>query len=82
MVMKDLLHLYALRPAVLPRDRQIFYNSATEHIQAHPNLNVVEDWILSHRSAITASVDQANRTGIQRNRTIDEYFPRRGNVPT
>ena len=77
-VLHELTKQYELRPAVVPCDRQIFFQTATQHMQAHKNLDVIEDWILSHRSAITASADQAQRTGIQRNRTIDEYFPRVG----
>ena len=72
--------IYALRPAVVPRDRQLFYATAEQHFQAHPNLDVIEDWILTHRSAIMASATQAQQFGIQHNRTIHDYFPRRDNA--
>ena len=80
-LMKELTTLYELRNEVAPRDRSIFFSSATQHMEARPDLNTIEDWINTHRTAIIASAQQARQHGIQRNRTIKEFFKRSTNIP-
>ena len=78
----QLTTLYELRSQVMPRDRRLFYSNVNEHIAARPDLNLMEDWILTHRTAIKASAKQAQQQGINRHHTIDEYFLRRNNNST
>jgi len=77
---KELTELYKLRTEVTPRDRNIFYTTATEHMKASPELNTLEDWIFTHRTAIIASAQQAKQHGIQHNRTIREFFKHRNEI--
>jgi hypothetical protein len=71
----ELERIYALRTQVTPLDRQVFYPSITHHLNARPDMNVLENWILTHRSALTASAAQARRQGIHQNRAIHDFFP-------
>ena len=80
-LLKELTTLYELRNEVTPRDRSIFFSSVAQHMEAKPDLNNIEDWIHTHRTAIRASAQQAQQHGIQRNRTIKEFFKRSTNVP-
>lgn len=65
--------LYSYRTKVCPADAHIFYGDVTEHIQKHPSLHQVEDWIAMNCEAIRASAALATKLGISRNRTITEY---------
>ena len=78
-LLAELTQLYQLKQRVTPRDRKIFFPSAADHIHARPSLDAIENWILTHRSAIRASVEQARRTGLQNTRTIQAYFLPRQN---
>ena len=78
-LLTELEKLYTLRKDVTPNDRSVFYTSATQHVRARPDPNVLENWILTHRSAIMASATQAQRHGIHRNQPIDAFFQRRHN---
>ena len=62
--------MYTYRSKVCPADRHIFHESAEEHIQRHPLLNSMEDWLLNYRPMILASVEQAQRLGITNNQSI------------
>ena len=77
LLMNQLQDLYFLKDKVAPRDRNLFYTDVDQHMGTRPNLDLLEDWILTHRTAITASAKQAELHGIRRNRSIVEYFPRR-----
>lgn len=66
--------LYTYRNKVCPADQHIFYETAQIHIDNHPSLAHLADWINTHKNAIKASVEQAQRLGIQRNRRIYEYL--------
>jgi hypothetical protein len=70
----QLQEIYKLRTKVIPRDRHLFYSSPEEHLATRPNLDLIEDWILTHRNAIQASAAQAAQNGITGTRTIEEYF--------
>lgn len=70
----ELQELYEYRQKVCPTDTHMFYASATEHLSQHPSLEAIESWIQSHRSAILASTEQAQRLGITGNRSLDEYL--------
>lgn len=69
----ELRELYEYKTRVCPADRSLFHGSAAEHIERHPKLEAIEDWIQAHRDAILASTILANRLGISRNRTLQEY---------
>jgi hypothetical protein len=69
----ELEELYSYRARVCPTDRSLFHTSALEHRQRHPKLEQIEDWIVNNRPAILASAEQAQRLGILRNRTLEDY---------
>lgn len=69
----ELRRLYNLRPQMCPVDRRIFYESAGSHIQRHPSIDQLEDWINTFRPAIMASIDQATQLGITRNTLLTEF---------
>jgi hypothetical protein len=73
-IKSELQELYTYRERVCPADRSLFHASVSDHLTKHPNLATIEDWILNHKPAIMASTEQAQRLGILRNRTIDEYL--------
>ena len=72
-VTAELQELYQLKNDVCPSDRHLFYSDAAEHLQRHPNLQQIEDWIHLYRDAIRASVSTAKRLGIQRSRNLLDY---------
>lgn len=69
----ELRELYAYRLRVCPVDRHLFHTSAEEHIQRHPSLDSLEDWIHTYRPVILSSVEQARLLGITHNLGIHEY---------
>jgi hypothetical protein len=71
---RQLQDIYTFRSQVIPRDRSLFYATPEEHMAARPNLDQLEDWILTHRNAIQASATQAKKLGLTRIRTIQDYF--------
>ena len=74
MLHAELHDLYNQRTLVCPADRSLFYATSAEHIQKHPSLDAIEDWILTYRPAIMASTEQAQRLGITRNNTLHDYL--------
>jgi len=68
--------LYAFKDLVCPSDRTIFHSSIDDHMTKHTTAQI-EQWINTYREAIKASVDQAKRLGIQRNRglPLSDYKP-------
>ena len=74
MLHAELHDLYNQRTLVCPADRTLFYSTSAEHIQKHPSLDAIEDWILTYRPAIMASTEQAQRLGITRNNTLHDYL--------
>lgn len=68
----ELTELYSYRTKVCPDDRKIFYNSMEEHIENHPRMDSIEEWICLHKEAIIASATQAAALGITRNRNLLE----------
>jgi hypothetical protein len=69
----ELCELYTYRHRVCPSDLVLFHPSVEYHLHQHPSLDAIETWIATHREAIKASAAQAQRLGITRNRTLDEY---------
>lgn len=69
----ELTELYALRTKVCPTDRAIFYSNVQHHLSQHSSLDLIENWINSHKEAIRASVEQAKKMGIMSNRALDDY---------
>lgn len=69
----ELRELYTYRTLVCPIDRHIFHPTADNHIQQHPSLDALEDWLRSYRPVIMASADQAKKLGITRTNTILAY---------
>jgi hypothetical protein len=72
-VTAELQELYRLKNDVCPSDRHLFYSNVAEHLQRHPNLQQIEDWIHLYRDAIRVSVTTAKRLGIQRSRNLLDY---------
>jgi hypothetical protein len=68
-----LRHIYTYRNQVCPCDRALFHSSAEEHIRQHPSLDTIENWLLTYKEAIEASVAQAARLGLATNRSILEF---------
>jgi hypothetical protein len=73
MLHAELQELYLSRALVCPNDRSLFYTTAAEHIANHPSLDTLEDWILTHRPAIIASVALAQQLGVSRTNAILSY---------
>lgn len=72
-ILADLTELYTMKHEVCPADRNIFYDSIADHLQRHPNLSQLEDWIVLYRDAIRSSVKTARQLGLLRNRTLLDY---------
>lgn len=72
-IMADLTELYRMKHSVCPADRIIFYDNIAEHLQHHPNLSQLEEWIILYRDAIRSSVKTAKQLGIQHTRTLLDY---------
>jgi len=68
----ELTALYALKNKVCPSEAQLFLTSPEEHLTQH-SINTIEAWLVTHRDAIQASVQQAKRLGISQNRQIPDY---------
>ena len=74
-VESHLHELYALRPTIMPVDRNMFpYETAQAHIAASVQLEATLHWCLENRPAILASQKQARERGIVRNRNIRELL--------
>ena len=69
----ELQELYAYRDKVCPTDRDIFHETATDHLDKHTSLDIIENWISTYKDSIKASAKQANNLGIQRNRSLLDY---------
>ena len=69
----ELQEIYTYQHQVCPSDKNLFYATAEDHIRHHPNHDTLENWIHTNKGAIIASVAQATRLGISRNRTLQEY---------
>ena len=69
----ELRELYTYRHRVCPTDLVLFHPSVDHHLNHHPSLDTIETWIATNKEAIKASAAQAQRLGIIRNRTLDEY---------
>lgn len=69
----ELHDLYTYRMLVCPSDRNIFYDSPTDHTRNHPSLDALEDWILTYRPVILASAELATRLGVSRTHTLHTY---------
>jgi hypothetical protein len=63
----ELQELYSYRDKVHPADQQIFYASVEQHLEHHPSLDHIEDWISTHHDAIKASAQQATTLAKSRN---------------
>ena len=72
-IWSELTDLYQLKDKVCPTDSWIFHETADLHIATHASIDTIENWIATHKAAIHASVQQAERLGITRNRTLDDY---------
>ena len=70
----ELQELYSFKDKVCPTDRHIFYNNMETHLDQHASLDLLEDWININKQAIRASMEQAQKLGVQRNRRIDDYL--------
>jgi hypothetical protein len=62
---QDLTTMYSLRLRVLPRHRPLFHQSVEEHLQLHPDLPTLENWINSFKDAFIASAAEAHWLRIQ-----------------
>ena len=71
----ELEALYQLKPHVCPADRSIFHDNVEAHFHQHPSLDVIENWIITFRDAIRASVHQAKQLGLQQNQSLHDYYP-------
>jgi len=69
----ELQDLYSFKNKVCPNDRRIFHTSVAEHLQLHPTLDALQEWISTYKTAIMASVDQASRLGVTNNFPINHY---------
>ena len=75
---RDLIHqemraLYACRMQVCPQDRHLFYDTVQRHLESHPRLDQLEEWIQVYRPAIHASMEQAKRWGVTYNSNIEDF---------
>lgn len=55
----QLTELYEWRPLTMPSDRHMYYPTVEHHLNAHPNLDQIEDWIGVWTPALKASMAQA-----------------------
>jgi endonuclease/exonuclease/phosphatase family metal-dependent hydrolase len=72
-ILSELEELYSYKHQVCPIDRHLFYVDIRDHMSHHPSLDALENWVENFKPAIHASVAQAQRLGICRNRLLYEY---------
>ena len=73
-VHRELAQLYSFRHEIMPRDKDLFYLTVAEHIEAHPGTTVIQNWLSTNRTLIVASAQEAVRRSLQGLHSIATYF--------
>ena len=73
-VHSQLTELYAIRMAVRPRDRQYYHANVEQHLELHPDLNVVKNWISTFWDTLQASAALARAHGINNLQSIRDWL--------
>ncbi len=68
-VHRVLAQLYSFRSEIMPRDKDLFYPTVADHIEAHPGTTVIRNWLSTNRTLIVASAKEAL------SRSLQGYFP-------
>lgn len=66
--------LYRIRLDVLPRHRNIYYESIEQHKEVEKSARGLQQWISTWGSTLYHSADQAKRYGATRMNNIRQYF--------
>ena len=73
-VHRELAQLYSFRSEIMPRDKDLFYPTVANHIEAHPSTTVIRNWLSTNRTLIVASAKEAVRRSLQGLHSIATYF--------
>ena len=72
-VHRELVAVYAARPAMRHCDRDMFYASAEAHLEAQPTW-AVKNWLRVYQPLVKHSIPEAVRQAVLHVRTITSYF--------
>jgi hypothetical protein len=70
----EIEQLYLQRNKVLPRDRDKFYTTVTQHYEEEPSSLALRQWLNTWKPALLASMERNKQLGIGNTRSIASYF--------
>lgn len=71
---QEITATYALKHRVLPRDRDVFYDSPTHHFTQEPTSKKLRQWINTWKPTILRSVAACEKQGLQAYASIRSFF--------
>ena len=73
-ILNELKKIYKEKQHVLAEDRDLFHETAEEHLEFHPQLSQVETWMNITRKTIQASKEKAKMLAVQGVQKLSRYF--------